>query len=412
MNRILSLLLIAPAALMAACADRASPTAEHGMAAPEAEAPSGPHDGRLLESGDFSLELAIFEAGVPPEYHAWAALGGEPLEPREVDLRVELARLGGTVDTIEFAPTGDYLRGRSTVHEPHSFDVHVRAVHAGRTHEWRYASYEGRTTIAPEVAAAAGIGTAVAGPATIAETTVLYGTIAPDVARVREVTARFPGVIRSVRARIGDAVNAGDALATIESNESLQSYTLTAPLAGVVTQRHAEPGARAGDDALFVIADLSTVWAELGVFPRDRARVQAGQRVALVADGGASEVPGTIGYLAPLADRASQRVTARVVLDNRDRGWTPGQFVGARVTLAETPVELAVPLAALQTFREFDVVFAQVGDTYEVRMLELGRRDARNVEVLDGLAPGTVFVTDGSYLVKADIEKSGASHDH
>ena len=57
-------------------------------------------------------------------------------------------------------------------------------------------------------------------------------------------------------------------------------------------------------------------------------------------------------------------------------------------------------------------VFAQVGDVYEVRMLTLGRRDARSVEVLDGLAAGTVYVTDNSYLIKADIEKAGASHDH
>jgi membrane fusion protein, heavy metal efflux system len=73
---------------------------------------------------------------------------------------------------------------------------------------------------------------------------------------------------------------------------------------------------------------------------------------------------------------------------------------------------LAVPLSALQRFRDFDVVFAQVGEAYEVRMLTLGRRDASLVEVLDGLAPGTVYVTDNSYLIKADIEKAGASHDH
>ena len=68
--------------------------------------------------------------------------------------------------------------------------------------------------------------------------------------------------------------------------------------------------------------------------------------------------------------------------------------------------------ASLQRFRDFDVVFAQVGETYEVRMLELGRRDGRFIEVLEGLEPGTTYVTENSYLIKADIEKSGASHDH
>jgi cobalt-zinc-cadmium efflux system membrane fusion protein len=119
-----------------------------------------------------------------------------------------------------------------------------------------------------------------------------------------------------------------------------------------------------------------------------------------------------VSYLSPIGDRSSQTLTARVVLDNADGRWTPGQFVEGVVTLAESPVELVVPLSALQTFREGDVVFARVGDTYEVRMVELGRRDDAHAEVLGGLAPGTVYVSENSYLVKADIEKAGASHDH
>jgi cobalt-zinc-cadmium efflux system membrane fusion protein len=372
---------------------------------------TGPNGGRLLVDGDFALELAIYEAGVPPELHAWATAGGRRVDPREVELTVELARLGGEVDRIRFAPQGDFLRGDTVVREPHSFDVTVVARHAGREHRFEYASYEGRTTIAADIARAAGIETAVAGPGTIRDELVLYGTIAPDATRVRAVHARFPGVIRAVNRSIGDTVRAGEPLATVESNESLQTYTVTAPIAGVVTARHAAPGEQTDADALFEIADFSSVWAELDVFARDRPRLAAGRSVVVSAETGATAA-GTIDYLAPIGNRASQSVTARVVLDNADGRWTPGQFVEARVTIAEAPVEIAVPLSALQRFRDFDVVFARVGDTYEVRMLELGRRDATHVEVLGGLEPGTVYVIENSYLIKADIEKSGASHDH
>ena len=58
------------------------------------------------------------------------------------------------------------------------------------------------------------------------------------------------------------------------------------------------------------------------------------------------------------------------------------------------------------------LVFIRIGDTYEVRPVELGRRDGTQVEVLSGLNPGDLVVVEQSYLVKADIEKSGASHDH
>jgi cobalt-zinc-cadmium efflux system membrane fusion protein len=67
---------------------------------------------------------------------------------------------------------------------------------------------------------------------------------------------------------------------------------------------------------------------------------------------------------------------------------------------------------ALQSFRDWSVVFIQVDATYEIRPLELGRSDGTLTEVLDGLQVGDRYVVDNSYLIKADIEKSGASHDH
>jgi cobalt-zinc-cadmium efflux system membrane fusion protein len=407
MNKVI--LTLSALALAACDADLTSIADEHSDE--HAEPATGPRGGRLLADGDFTLELAIFEAGVPPEFHAWASSGGEPLAAADVALSVELARLGGGVDRIEFAPQGDFLRGTEVVREPHSFDVTVVARHAGRDHRFTYESYEGRTAIAADVARAAGIETAVAGPGSIFDELVLYGAIVPDATRVRAVHARFPGVIRSVGHNVGDTVRAGETLATIESNESLQTYAVTAPIAGLVTARHAAAGEQTDAEPLFALADFSSVWAELDVFSRDRSRLAVGLPVSIAADG-APAAEDSIDYIVPVGNRASQSVTARVVLDNADGRFTPGQFVEGRVAIATTPVALAVPVSALQRFRDFNVVFAEFGETYEVRMLDLGRRDARFVEVLAGLEPGTVYVTEQSYLIKADIEKAGASHDH
>ncbi len=87
-------------------------------------------------------------------------------------------------------------------------------------------------------------------------------------------------------------------------------------------------------------------------------------------------------------------------------------FVRGEVVIDQIDVPLAVKQSGIQRFRDFKVVYARIGETYEVRMLELGRTDGRWVEVLGGLKPGTEYVTNNSYLIKADIEKSGASHDH
>ena len=371
----------------------------------------GPHGGKLFEQDGFGIELTLYETGVPPEFHAYAYQDGEPLAPDRVHLEVELTRVDGQVDRFRFQPLKDFLRGRGVVAEPHSFDVVIHARHADKAYRWSFSSYEGRTEIPAELAAAAGIETAIAGPATIAETLHVTGRIQADPTRLAQVRARFPGVVQGIEAQLGQPVRAGMVLARIQSNESLQTYNLQAPIDGVVLRREAQPGMATGDEPLFVIADLSHLWAELDVFSRNIGQVEAGQSVDIeTLDGG--RYAGRIAWVGPLTAHASQSIQARVVLDNTEGRLRPGQFVRARVTVAEHRAELAVRQAAIQRFRDFQVVFARFGDIYEVRMLELGRQNREWAEVLSGLKPGSEYVTGNSYLIKADVEKSGASHDH
>ncbi len=96
-----------------------------------------------------------------------------------MQLRVELTRLGNKVDVIDFRPQDDFLRATASVHEPHSFVVSIDASHKGERHQWAYESFEGRTRIAPEMAAAFSLATEIAGPAVLQETVTLYGHIVP-----------------------------------------------------------------------------------------------------------------------------------------------------------------------------------------------------------------------------------------
>jgi cobalt-zinc-cadmium efflux system membrane fusion protein len=105
-------------------------------------------------------------------------------------------------------------------------------------------------------------------------------------------------------------------------------------------------------------------------------------------------------------------MTARAAIPNRGGQWPPGLFIKGNVVLSEFRVPVAVKPEALQTFRDWDVVFVNVGETFEARPLELGRRDGNWVEVLSGLRPGEKYATRNSYVIKADIGKAGASHDH
>jgi len=270
----------------------------------------------------------------------------------------------------------------------------------------------GPMKLTPEARKAAGLVIAAAGPATLVETLPLYGVVKPNAERVRSVTARFPGVVRSVNAKVGDSVRQGASLASVESNESLQVYGVSSPLAGVVTERFTNPGEQAEGQPLFTVADLSSVWVELSLFPRDRSRIKTGQAVRVKAADGGLVGDGQIVFVSPLGSAASQSLAARVLLDNRDGRWTPGLYVQGEVAVGSSPVALAVPVAALQELEGGTSVFVEDADGLEARVVKTGRSDGRVVEILEGLKAGEPVVGEGSFVLKAELGKGEAEHDH
>lgn len=375
------------------------------------EAPKGPHGGRLLTDGDLALELSIYMAGTNPEYRAWLTEAGDAIDPGNADVTVTLARLGGVTDIIRFEPAGEYLRGQSVVYEPHSFDVTVEARYAGKNYRWDFDSYEGRVTIPAAIASEAEIRTEAVGPAIIRDYVAVYGRTIQDPEKISHVTARFAGIIRNVRVGIGDEVSKGQELAVVEANDSLTRYVIKAPISGTITQRHANAGESTAARDLFTIVDPSSLWAELAIFPSDRARVAVGAPVSLRTAVGDVATSGTIAVISPQAAN-NQSVTALVQLDNSTGLLAAGMYLTGEVEVGRHAVPLAVKRIGLQAYRDFTVVFAKFDDTYEVRMLELGRQDDTWAEVLGGIDLGSDYVTENSYLIKADIEKSGVSHDH
>ena len=409
------LVAAAASALMAGSCGEKPSGAENGAeaAAASGEYERGPHRGRMLRDGPFAIEMTIFEDGVDPEFHVYAYENDKPLPPTEVQLGVELMRLGNRIDRFAFAPREDYLLGNGAVTEPHSFQVKVTATRGGKTYEWNYDSFEGRTTIARDQADAAGVKVEPAGPAAIDEIVALTGRVELQPEGRAEVRAWYPGRIVSMTRSIGDRVEKGQTLATVMSSESLQTYAIPAPISGVIMERNATPGDVAGAAPLYVIADPRKLHAEFFIYPRDAERLRAGQPVTVTSVGGASTLKAKIEVILPTSDLLTQTVVAHVELPNPDGvTWRPGQAVEGSVVVASDDVPLAVRTRALQRFRDFTVVYARVDDTYEVRMLELGRQSPEWTEVLGGLAPGEVYVSDTAFLIRADVEKTGASHDH
>ena len=137
--------------------------------------------------------------------------------------------------------------------------------------------------------AAAGIELEKAAPGVLRETLALNGMLQPNQEALVQVTPRFPGIMREVRKRVGDTVTANEVLARIESNQSLTTYDLRAPIAGTMIDRQAALGEYASEQkAAFTVADLSTVWADFAIYRRDLAKVRVGATVLIdPEDGGA-----------------------------------------------------------------------------------------------------------------------------
>ena len=284
------------------------------------------------------------------------------------------------------------------------------AAHAGE--EGAASEEEGHVELTADQIKAAGLELVPAGPMQIRDVLPLYGVVAPNAERVFEVKARYPGSIDSVARKIGDPVRQGDTLATLESTASLRSYNVVAPIAGVITVRNANSGEQTGDRTLFTVADLSTVWVEVSLFPRDTPKVKVGQRARISSSDNGLAGEGRVVYVAPFGSSSSQTLTARVLLDNADRRWAPGLYVNAELTLAEQPVPIAIKNEAIQTLEGRSVVFVQNEHGFEARTVGIGRSDSVHSEVVDGLRSGEVYVTRNSFILKAELGKGEAEHGH
>ncbi|MDB5563926.1 MAG: efflux transporter periplasmic adaptor subunit [Tardiphaga sp.] len=197
--------------------------------------------------------------------------------------------------------------------------------------------------------------------------------------------------------------------------ETLRRQELRAPIAGRIAERRVELGSLVGregqESELFVIVDLSVVWAELAVASADLGHIREGQSISIASGGGAPS-PATIMFISPLLDKDTRSARVVASVDNAARVWRPGAFVSAAIPIDQTPANLAVPKSALQTLERDNVVFVRTDGGFEARKVSLGRQDGRIAEVTAGLKAGERIATANTFVLKADLGKAAVEHEH
>ncbi|AZG73251.1 efflux RND transporter periplasmic adaptor subunit [Shewanella livingstonensis] len=260
-----------------------------------------------------------------------------------------------------------------------------------------------------DIAQRIGINTAEVTSGTIEKTIRAFAKVSVAPNNTANISARFPGVVTELYVTLGDTVAKGANVAKVESNDSLQPYTIKAPIVGVIQAQYVNIGQTTDDKSLMLIVNHDVLWAEINIFPMDRSKVHVGQSATL--HGNHQTFKGKISHLLPSTD-AHAVTHARVKIDNQQGQFVPGDMLSVNIAVDEIPVPLLVVNEAIQQIDNQQVVFIKQGERYELRPITLGHSDDRYTQVISGLALGEQYVAENSYLIKADIEKSAAAHHH
>lgn len=271
---------------------------------------------------------------------------------------------------------------------------------------------ESKLTIDPKVATDMKIEIVQAGASMINVAIPVTGRVALNKNMIAEVQGRFEGIVKSVTKTEGETVTAGETLATVESNESLQVYAVKAPIDGIILERQTNVGHISSTEPMFMIADLSKLWVEFNVFAKDIAAVSVGQKISVAVVGNHLITQAQIASILPVADSISQTVIARVEIDNSSGAWRPGMSVHGEIFTQEKSVPVAIKASAIQRMEGNSVIFVEKDGNYEERKITLGLQDGTNAEVLEGLQAGERYVATGSFVLKAHAGKAGAEHAH
>jgi membrane fusion protein, copper/silver efflux system len=184
-----------------------------------------------------------------------------------------------------------------------------------------------------------------------------------------------------------------------------RTLTLRSPAAGYVLDKNVVAGQRVmAGDALYRVADLSTVWVEGEVFEQDLSTVRLGQMVHADLQALPDEHRmGRISYIYPTVNPDTRTARARVVLSNGDMRLKPGMYATLRIVGTSRPNVLTVPRDAVLSTGERNIVFVkQPRGHVAPREVALGTSNDERVEILRGLSVGDTVVASATFLVDAE----------
>lgn len=267
------------------------------------------------------------------------------------------------------------------------------------------------TSISDEMLNLNNIQTSVAQSESINTQKTLFGLVTVPQDKIFRIYASYESLVKEVYVVEGQIVKKGQLLLKLFNKQNLQTYNILSPDSGEITKRFVNIGDHADENILLEIIDLSDVWIELSAFPKDIEILSKGQGVWVYDLHQHLKSKGKIIYVAPIMTEG-HIARVRAQLNNKQGHWRPGMHIKADINVSNSTVDLAVKNSALQSLEGQSVVFVKHGNEFTARPVKLGKSDQLHTEILSGLLKGDEYVSVNSFIIKADIKKDGASHDH
>jgi len=198
--------------------------------------------------------------------------------------------------------------------------------------------------------------------------------------------------------------------ALTDASQVVSEVTVAAPISGVVINRTVNPGqvVSAGQD-LFVVTDLSTVWVMGDLYEKDFPAVRVGSNAAITVPATNQTLRGRVAYIDPRVDPAARTAKVRVEVPNPQRNLRLGMFVAMSLETGSSQRVAVVPQAAVQAIGDRTVVYTPVeGEEakFTERPVKLGPARGNLVQVLEGIKPGEKVVTDGSFFLRGEANRT------
>ena len=242
---------------------------------------------------------------------------------------------------------------------------------------------------------------------------------AKDLVEAKSALNTAQATVSTTRNRLSLFGMSPEAISTLAKTRQLApNYTVRAPRDGTVVEREVTLGENANPDQphLLILADLSKVWVLMEISPARADSLKAVREVTLVNPATGYQTPAKLDYISPVVDAQTRTVQARVELDNARGQWRPGQFLTALLPTGAAVTEtLAVPAKAVQYVNGQPTVYmlmTEKENTFKAREVAVGAAVNGLLPVTAGLEPDEQIVISGSFLLKAELGKAGAGHDH